>query len=95
MERYWVYIPASRKNGVLYMGVTNNLTARISQHRSGEGSQFAKKYHALRLVYAAAFNDVHEALAAEKRLKKWRRTWKIELIERINPEWNDLLQDRG
>ncbi len=92
---YWVYILASKKDSVLYTGVTNNLPARVQQHRDGSGSGFAKKYFALRLVYAESFGDVNEALAAEKRLKKWRRQWKIELIERSNPDWQDLLQDRG
>ncbi len=96
MERYyWVYILASKKDGVLYMGVTNNLAARVQQHRTGTGSQFAKKYYARRLVYAEAFADVNEALAAEKRLKKWQRRWKIGLIERGNPDWRDLMEDRG
>jgi putative endonuclease len=95
MDRYWVYILANKKDGVLYTGVTSNLAARVFQHRSGEGSRFAKKYHALRLVYAASFGDVNEALAAEKRLKKWRRVWKVELIERDNPDWRDLMEDRG
>ncbi len=95
MERYWVYILASKKDGVLYTGVTNNLAARIHQHRNGGGSRFAKKYHVMRLVYAQPFEDVNEALAAEKRLKKWRRAWKVELIERDNPDWFDLMQDRG
>jgi putative endonuclease len=82
MGRYWVYILASKKNGVLYAGVTNNLAARVVQHRNGEGSKFAKKYWALRLVYAQPLDDVNEAIAAEKRLKKWKRAWKVELIER-------------
>jgi putative endonuclease len=75
--------------------VTNNLAARVTQHRNGEGSKFAKKYWALRLVYAQPFEDVNEAIAAEKRLKKWKRIWKVALIERENPDWCDLMEDRG
>jgi putative endonuclease len=85
MKLYWVYILASKKHGVLYTGVTNNLAARVMQHRNGEGSKFAKKYWALRLVYAQPFEDVNEAIAAEKN----------RLIERENPDWRDLMEDRG
>jgi putative endonuclease len=86
MKLYWVYILASKRNGVLYTGVTNNLAARVLQHRNGDGSRFAKKYWALRLVYTQPFDDVNEAIAAEKRLKKWKRVWKVELIERENQQ---------
>ena len=90
MKQYWVYILANRKDGVLYTGVTNNLAMRISQHKAGTGSSFTKKYRASKLVYAQSFSDIHEAIAAEKLLKKWRRSWKTELIEKANPEWEDL-----
>lgn len=86
----WLYILASQKNGTLYVGVTNSLSRRVEQHRDGQGSEFASRYGALRLVYAEHFADPAEAIAHEKRIKHWRRSWKIALIERANPDWNDL-----
>jgi putative endonuclease len=87
---FYVYILASRKNGTLYVGVTNDLARRVEQHRLGEGRSFTKKHKVGRLVFAESFEDINEAIATEKRLKKWRRAWKIQLIERSNPEWLDL-----
>lgn len=87
----YVYIVASRMNGTLYIGVTNDLGRRIAEHRNGDGSSFTKKHNVCRLVYATAFDDVTEAIAQEKRLKKWRRSWKVQLIEKSNPDWEDLL----
>ena len=87
---YHVYIMASQKNGTLYIGVTNNIGARTFAHREGRGSGFAKKYGVRRLVYMEIFEHVNEAIAREKELKKWRRQWKIELIESMNPDWDDL-----
>jgi putative endonuclease len=78
-------------NGTLYVGVTNDLGRRVSEHRNGGGSNFSKKHDVHKLVYATAFDDVNEAIAQEKRLKKWRRSWKIQLIQNSNPDWNDLL----
>ena len=93
MERvYYVYILASGRNGTLYVGVTANLAQRIWQHRNGEGSKFAAKYGVDHLVHAEAFVDVNEAIAREKAIKKWRRAWKLELVERGNPQWLDLYQ---
>jgi putative endonuclease len=86
----WLYVLASQKNGTLYVGVTNSLSRRISEHRDGRGSEFAARYGALRLVYAEQFDDPDAAIAQEKRIKHWRRSWKIDLIERANPDWNDL-----
>ncbi len=86
----WLYILASQKNGTLYVGVTNSLAKRVAEHRDGSGSEFARRYRVMRLVYAEHFDDPAEAIAQEKRVKHWRRTWKIELIERANPHWNDL-----
>jgi len=88
---YYVYILASRMNGTLYIGVTNDLGRRISEHRNGDGGSFTKKHNVCRLVYATAFDDVTETIAQEKRLKKWCRSWKIRLIEKSNPDWEDLL----
>ncbi|SHI06284.1 GIY-YIG nuclease family protein [Bradyrhizobium erythrophlei] len=87
---YWVYILASRRNGTHYIGVTNNLRARLEQHRAGLGSEFVKKYGVHRLLHVEEFSSPLDAIAREKQLKNWRRAWKIRLIEKVNPEWNDL-----
>jgi putative endonuclease len=87
---YWVYILASRRNGTHYIGVTNNLRARLEQHRAGLGSEFVKKYSVHRLLHVEEFSSPLDAIAREKQLKNWRRAWKIRLIEKVNPEWNDL-----
>jgi putative endonuclease len=90
-----VYILASKPNGTLYIGVTSNLAARIEGHRSGAVPGFTKQYHVERLVYFERHDDMYEAIQREKRLKKWNRAWKIELIEKMNPEWRDLSADAG
>jgi putative endonuclease len=87
---YWVYILASRKNGTLYVGVTNNLRVRHGQHRNGHGSEFVRKYLVHRLVHVEEFALPQDAIAREKQIKNWRRAWKIELIEKENPDWSDL-----
>jgi putative endonuclease len=87
---YSVYILASRKNGTLYIGITNSLPLRLDQHRSGRGSEFVKKYSVHLLVYVETFASPRDAIAREKQLKNWRREWKIQLIERENPDWRDL-----
>lgn len=89
-DKYAVYILASKKNGVLHVGVTNNLWRRFGEHKHHAGSQFVRKYAVDRLAYSQSFYNVTEVIAQEKRLKKWRRTWKIRLIEGLNPEWEDL-----
>ena len=89
-ERYAVYIMASRRNGTLYVGVTNNLAIRAHQHMTGSGSAFTRKYGVTRLVWYELYADIRDAIAREKRLKKWERRWKLELIEGFNPEWADL-----
>jgi putative endonuclease len=88
--RYAVYIMASRRNGTLYVGVTNNLALRAHQHRTGEGGEFTRKYCVTRLVWYEFHSDINEAIMREKRIKKWERQWKLELIESFNPEWADL-----
>lgn len=90
MKTYYIYILASKKNGVLYIGVTNNLVNRTNQHKKGYVASFTNKYFVKRLVYFESTNDINEAIKREKQLKKWKRQWKIELIERNNPNWNDL-----
>jgi putative endonuclease len=91
-RRYSVYIMASRRNGTLYVGVTNHLEGRASQHRNGVGSQFTAKYGVKMLVWYEHYGDVREAIVRGKQLKKWERRWKLELIERFNPDWRDLCE---
>ena len=90
---YWVYILANKRNGTLYIGVTNDLSRRVWEHKSGEGASFTRKHGVTKLVHAEPFEDINFAIATEKRLKKWRRSWKLALIERDNPEWRDLYAD--
>jgi putative endonuclease len=85
-----VYIFASKRNGTLYIGITNDLARRVYEHKSGLIKGFTKKYSVNKLVYFESTNDVNAAILREKRLKKWKRQWKIELIEKLNPDWNDL-----
>ncbi|CAL74513.1 Putative excinuclease ABC, C subunit [Bradyrhizobium sp. ORS 278] len=87
---YYVYILASGRHGTLYIGVTNSIRTRLEQHRKGQGSDFVKKYGVFRLVYVETYAAVEEAITREKQLKRWKRDWKIELIERDNLEWRDL-----
>jgi putative endonuclease len=87
---YHVYILASRRHGTLYIGVTNSLQKRLAQHRNGDGSSFVRAYGVHRLVYVESYDHPDEAIAREKQLKRWKRDWKIELIERENLEWRDL-----
>jgi putative endonuclease len=85
-----VYIMASQKNGTLYTGVTANLAERVHQHRTGDSKGFTSRYGVKRLVWYRVHESIVEAIADEKRLKKYRREWKINLIEAMNPEWYDL-----
>ena len=86
----WVYIMSARKDGVLYIGVTADLSRRIVQHREGKGSAFCRRYGLKRLVYAEEHDSIEDAIAREKAMKAWKRAWKIELIEGVNPAWDDL-----
>jgi len=88
-----VYILTDRRDGTLYTGVTHDLAARMVQHRDGSGSAFVWRYGLFRLVWAEAFPTAPEAIANEKRLKRWRRRWKVQLIEKANPEWRDLYEE--
>ena len=90
---YYVYILASRRNGTLYIGVTNNLMRRVYEHRMELVEGFTKRYHVHQLVYYESTSSIRSAIEREKRLKKWKRAWKIELIEGFNPEWRDLFLD--
>lgn len=84
----WVYMMSDRYRGGIYTGVTAYLAERITQHREGKGSAFVTKYGFTRFVYAERYDRIEEA--GEKAIKKWRRAWKIELIEKMNPDWDDL-----
>ena len=81
---------ASKRNGTLYIGLTNNLLERVHQHKNNLVGGFTKKYAVHNLVYYEAYKDIYDAIAREKRMKKWKRKWKIELIEKVNPNWEDL-----
>lgn len=93
MRKYFVYILASQKNGTLYIGVTNNLNSRIEQHKLGIIQGFTQKYNVTLLVYFEEHTDIREAIQREKALKKWNRSWKIRIIEEVNPEWKDLADE--
>jgi putative endonuclease len=88
-----IYILTNRARGTLYIGVTTDLRIRLQQHRDGNGSAFTRKYRLRRLVYVESHADISMAVGRERLLKKWRRDWKIQLIERLNPAWHDLSDD--
>lgn len=90
MKSYSVYILASGKNGTLYIGVTSDLQKRVYEHRNNLIEGFTKKYNVHILVYFEQTNDIKEAVLREKQLKKWKRKWKIELIQKANRNWEDL-----
>lgn len=93
MRRPCVYILASKRNGTIYVGVTNDVARRAWQHRSGAIDGFTKRYKTHRLVYAEFHETMPDAIVREKKIKKWRRAWKIKLIESGIPEWRDLYED--
>jgi putative endonuclease len=90
MARYFVYILANVRRGVLYVGVTNDLVRRVIQHRSKAVPGFTRTYGVVRLVYFEEYPSILEARAREHALKRWRRAWKFALIEGVNPDWRDL-----
>ena len=90
---YYVYILASKKNGTLYIGVTNDLIKRVYEHKNDLVEGFTKKYGVHQLVYFEQTGSIESAITREKQIKKWRRQWKIELIEKKNLEWKDLYSD--
>ncbi len=89
----WTYIMTNKPRGVLYIGVTAEIVARVYQHRTGNGSGFCKRYNLHRLVRAEEYPTIGEAIAREKALKAWKREWKDRLIEESNPAWLDLAAD--
>ncbi len=92
MGAYYVYILASQRNGTLYIGVTNDMRRRTYEHKHGSVPGFTKKHYVKRLVYYETHDEIAQAIHREKRLKEWQRSWKIDLIESVNPEWNDLFE---
>jgi putative endonuclease len=93
MGEYFIYILASKRNGTLYTGVTNNLYKRIDEHKNNLVPGFTSKYGVHQLVYYERYSNINDAIAREKRIKRWKRAWKIELIEKMNPEWRDLFNE--
>ena len=89
---YYVYILASRKDGVIYIGVTNDIVRRVYEHRIKAVPGFTSKYNITQLVWFEVYDDATNAITREKELKKWKRAWKVRLIEEKNPEWKDLYE---
>ena len=87
---FYVYILSNKAKGILYIGITNNLTRRIYEHKQKTIEGFSKKYNLDMLVYTEEYSDPNAAITREKQLKNWHRQWKINLIESANPDWNDL-----
>lgn len=93
MSRPCVYILASKRNGTLYVGVTSNIARRAWEHRNSMMDGFTRRYGLKMLVHVEFHNTMPDAILREKQIKKWRRAWKLELIERENPDWSDLYDD--
>ena len=93
MKLFYVYILASKRNGTLYIGFTDDLERRIREHKEKSVSGFTAKYNVTKLVYFEKFEYSYDAFERERRMKKWKRAWKLKLIEKDNPEWNDLAKD--
>jgi putative endonuclease len=92
-KSYYVYIICSKRNGTLYIGVTNDLVRRMTEHQNKEVAGFSKKYDVNQLVYFEETSDIVSAITREKQLKKWKRAWKLKLIEQANPDWKNLYQE--
>ena len=92
MMDYYVYILASKRNGTLYIGVTNDLARRVYEHRSGAADGFTKKYGVHQLVWYETHSDIEIAISREKTIKRWPRKYKMNVIEQMNPSWEDLYQ---
>ncbi len=92
-KKFYVYILASKRNGTLYTGITNNLVRRIHEHKNDLTKGFTEKYAVHDLVYYEVFSDPENAILREKQIKKWNRKWKLMVIEEFNPEWKDLYSE--
>jgi putative endonuclease len=88
-KTYYVYILASNKNGTLYIGITNDLERRVYEHKNHLVKGFTEKYHVHKLVWYESTNSIEAALTREKQIKKWKRAWKVKLIEKDNPNWSE------
>ncbi len=89
-KSFWVYILASKKNGTLYIGCTGHIERRIYEHKNKLNPGFTSRYNVTRFVYAEEYYTAYEAIRREKQMKKWKREWKLRLINEANPEWHDL-----
>ena len=87
---YYIYILTNERNTVFYIGVTNNIIKRTFEHKTGLIDGFTKKYRVKKLVYVEEYSNINEAIAREKQLKNWHREWKLNLIKKVNPKFNDL-----
>jgi putative endonuclease len=92
-KKGYLYILASRRNGTLYVGVTSDLVERIGEHRQKLVEGFTKKYEVTNLVYYEAFEEIRAAIVRERQIKEWKRKWKTDLIQSVNPYWRDLYED--
>ena len=92
-KKYFVYIMASQRNGTLYIGVTSDIVRRVYEHKNGLIKGFTEKYKVHHLVYVEETDDVSVAITREKQLKKWKRSWKLRLIEEQNPKWKDFYEE--
>jgi putative endonuclease len=92
MKKYYVYILCSKRNGTLYTGVTSDLIKRVYEHRNNLVDGFAQRYNVHRLIWFEIHESVESAISREKRIKKWKRDWKLQLIEKHNPLWKDLYE---
>ena len=93
MEKFYVYVLCSKRNGTLYTGVTSDLIKRVYEHKNGLVEGFTRKYKVNRLVWYEIHDSAEAAIRREKQIKKWNRAWKLELIEKGNPQWGDLYED--
>ena len=93
MKEYYIYILTNQYNTVFYVGVTNNLTRRVYEHKNKLVKGFTSKYNLNKLVYYEVFSDVRDAIYREKQIKSWNRKKKIEMIKKFNPEWKDLYEE--
>jgi len=93
MDKFYVYILASKRNGTLYIGLTNDIERRMLEHKTKINKGFSSKYNVILLVYFEEFESYADASSREKQMKKWRRLWKLNLIEKDNPDWNDLSEN--